>query len=294
MKHSTIATIRNNVPVYVLLLPAVAYFFIFTYYPTILGIIVSFQTYRLTSKSDWVGLKNYGAVLHSIGFWNVVKNTFIIGFAGLAANIVAPVTIALLLNEIVRSTGKKVVQTALFIPHLFGWVVVSGIWIFVFAPDRGMMNIVLRAIGLPVVEVMSRPEWGKPLVVFLMVWKDAGYLCVLYLASIVGIDPGLYESAAIDGAGRFRQAISITLPSIVPTIKVLAILGVTGVFQLFDPIWVLRNGGNNRAIDTIMLFVKQQGLDRLQFGFTSAISVMLFIVILAITLSTQRLVGYRL
>jgi putative aldouronate transport system permease protein len=287
-------TLRNTLPVYVLALPAFLYFAIFTYYPTVLGFLVSFQTYRLVGKSDWVGLANYAKVIHTYGFWNVAWNTLVLGLANMVVGTLVVILIALLLNEILRSFWKKVIQTAIFIPHLFGWVVVTGIWYYVLAIDRGILNSLLVALGVEPVHFLSAAEWGKPLVVFLGLWKDAGYSCILYLAAIAGINPELYESAVIDGAGRLRQAFSITLPSLVPTIKILAILGITGMFQIFDPIWVLRNNGNNMAIDTIMIYVKQYGIDRMQMGYTSAISVLLFIVILVITLATKQGLRYKI
>lgn len=289
-----VTTLRNTVPIYVLALPAILYFAIFTYYPTVLGFIVSFQTYRLVGPSDWVGLANYAKVLQTFGFWNVAWNTVVIGFSSLVVGTVVVILVALLLNEILRPAGKKVIQTAIFIPHLFGWVVVAGIWYYVLALDRGILNILITRLGGEPVHFLSKAEWGKPLVVFLGLWKDAGYSCILYLAAIAGINPELYESAVIDGAGRLRQAASITLPSLVPTVKILAILGITGMFQIFDPIWVLRNYGNNMAIDTIMIYVKQYGIDRMQMGYTSAISVLLFLVILAITLATKQTLRYKI
>jgi len=289
-----LTTLRNTFPIYLLALPALLYFAIFTYYPTALGFLVSFQTYRLVGKSTWVGLANYAAVLHTFGFWNVAWNTVVIGLSGMIAGTAVVILIALLLNEILRSAWKKVIQTAIFIPHLFGWVVVVGIWYYVLALDQGILNIFLVKIGLEPVPFLSKAEWGKPLVVFLGMWKDSGYSCILYLAAMAGINPELYESAVIDGAGRLRQVVSITLPSLVPTIKVLAILSITGMLQIFDPVWVLRNNGNNMAIDTIMIYVKQYGIDRMQMGYTSAISIFLFLVILAITLVTKQALRYRI
>jgi putative aldouronate transport system permease protein len=286
--------INATVPLYVMALPALAYFIIFTYYPAVLGFIISFQTYRLVGASDWVGLANYARVISTPGFWNVAWNTVAIGFSCLVLGIVIPVIISLLLNEVYRPIWKKIVQTAIFIPNLFGWVVVTGIWMYVLAPDRGILNILLGKLGVNPIHFMSTAQWGKPLIIFLSMWKDSGYLCILYLASIAGINPELYESAVIDGAGRLSQAVHITLPSLVPTIKVMGILGITGMFKLFDPVWVLRNNGNNMAIDTVMIYVKQFGVDRLQMGYTSAISVFIFIAILSVTLITKKALRYTI
>jgi putative aldouronate transport system permease protein len=286
--------IRSTLPLYVMALPALVYFFLFTYYPAVLAFIISFQTYRLVGQSDWVGLANYARVISTPGFWNVAWNTVAIGFSCLLLGIIIPVAISLLLNEVLSFLWKRVVQTAIFIPNLFGWVVVTGIWMYVLAPDRGILNLLLGRIGVSPIHFMSTAAWGKPLIIFLSMWKDSGYLCILYLAAIAGINPELYESAVIDGAGRLRQVVHITLPSLVPTIKVMGILGVTGMFKLFDPVWVLRNNGNNMAIDTVMIYVKQYGVDRLQMGYTSAISVFIFIAILSVTLITKKALRYTI
>jgi putative aldouronate transport system permease protein len=285
--------LRQLLPIYVLALPALIWFSIFVYYPTVLGFTVSFQKYRLVGRSEWVGLDNYIQIFTTPGFWTVVKNTVIIGGIYLVLSITIPVIIALLLNEISRSLWKRIVQTSIYIPHLFGWAVIAGIWIYVLAMDRGFLNSILEAMGVRPIPFMAKMEYGKPLVLFLSMWKEVGYLCILYLASITTISSDLYEAAVIDGASRFRQALSITLPSIMPTIKVLAILNITQVFRLFDPIWVLRNPGNFHAIDTVMIHLKQYGIDRFQMGYASAISVLLFIVILVFTLATKQGVRYR-
>lgn len=285
--------IQKNAAVYLMALPALVWFLAFVYYPAGLGLIVSFQKYRLVSRPEWVGFANYARVFSSPGLWRVVGNTVVIGGVTLVLNIAIPVTVALLLNEIHRGWWKKGLQTSLYISHLFGWVVIAGIWIFVLSPDKGILNILLRDLfGIRPIHFLSTEEYGKPLIILLIIWKELGYLCILYLASISTINPELYESALIDGAGRFKQMRYITLPSIVPTIKILAILGVTNVFKLFDPVWVLRNAGNSETVDTIMIYVKQFGIDQFQFGYTSAISALVFFVILLTTLATKRFVGY--
>ncbi len=286
--------IRKLFPIYLMAFPAFIWFIIFVYYPAILGFIVSFQKFHLISKNEFIGFENYIKVFNTPNFWNVLINTFVIGIFTLALNVACPIIVALLLNEITRNLLKRFVQTSIFIAHLFSWVAIAGIWIYVLALDKGFLNIFLEHIGLHPIPFMSSMKFGKPLVIFLIVWKEVGYLSILYLASITTINPELYEAAVIDGASRFKQALSITIPSLVPTIKVLIILGITEMFKLFDPIWVLRNPGNSQTIDTVMIYVKLYGIDRFQFGYTSAISVLIFLAILIITIATKQGLKYRI
>ncbi len=244
--------LRNARPIYLLLLPAFAWFVVFVYYPAAFGFVAG------------------------------ILNVFV------------PVVIALLLNEITRSWWKRTIQTIIYIPHLFGWVVIAGVWIYILSMDKGLLNIALERFGVPTVPFMAKAELGKPLVIFLLNWRELGYLCILYLASITTINPETYEAALMDGAGRLRQAISITLPSLVPTIKILSILTITQMFKLFDPIWVLRNAANADSIDTVMIYLKQFGVDRFQVGYGSAISIFIFLFVLAVTLFTKRGLRYRI
>ncbi|MEW5814747.1 MAG: ABC transporter permease subunit [Spirochaetota bacterium] len=287
------AALKKSLPLYILAAPAFIWFITFVYYPAVLGFVVSFQKYRIIGKSEWIGLQNYLRVFTTPGLIQVVANTLTIGLFSLILNLLFPVLTALLLNEALRALWKKIIQTSIFIAHLFSWVVVAGIWIYILAPDKGLLNIALSKMHLEPIHFMSSSEYGKPLVIFLILWKDVGYLCILYLATISNINPELYEAALMDGAGRFQQAIRITLPSLVPTIKILMILEITGLFQLFDPIWVLRNSGNSLAIDTVMIYLKKYGIDQFQIGYASAISSLIFITVLAFTLITKQGVRYR-
>ncbi len=252
-----IAVIRKTIPLYFLLFPAILYFALFTYIPVFYGFLISFQKYSLMGNTRWVGLAHYIEVFTTHGFWNAFSNTLIIGFGSMLIGIPAAVGTAILLNELLRPFIKRFIQTAIYIPHLFGWVVVAGLWMYIFAPDYGLLNVIRKNMGLEPLLVMILPQYGKDLVIGLVLWKDIGFSSILYLAAITQINPELYESAVLDGAGRLRQIFSITIPSLIPTITILAILGITGIFKLFDPVYVLRNSGNAESINVLMHYPSQ-------------------------------------
>jgi putative aldouronate transport system permease protein len=277
---------------YLLMLPAIAYFVIFAYFPVANGIRISFQDFRFIGESRFVGFKNYVEAIHTHGFWQAFVNTVILGSGNVIFTAFIPMLLALLLNEVRFAPWKRSIQTLIYMPHLFSWVIVGGIWIFMLSPDAGIINVVRSLLGLDAIYFMSKEVYARPIMIGVNLWKQAGFVCILYLASIAGINPELYEAAMIDGAGSLKRALYITIPELLGTLKVVLLLNIMGALRIFNQIYVMRNEVIAPKIDVLMYYVYVRGLVQFKIGYASAISMIVFTITLLITIISNRFIKY--
>lgn len=275
------------------MLPILAYFCLFSFYPLIRGFIISFQNFRLIGNRPFVGFDNYAAVLRDTAFWDAFQNTLIIGVGSLVIGFVMPIILALSLNEVMSTWFKKVTQMVVYLPHLFSWVVVGGMWIMMLSPDTGIVNQILLAFGTDKpIGFMSSSFYARGVMIFTSVWKEMGFTCILYLAAIVSINPALYEAAKIDGASRWQAVRYITLPSLLSTMKVVIMLNVLSILRMFDQIFVMRNGAIARKVDVIMMYTYQKGILEFKIGIATAAGFLVIFATLIITFATRFLIRY--
>ncbi|MGC4108217.1 MAG: ABC transporter permease subunit [Thermomicrobiales bacterium] len=292
MGNRTMQRMRSHLWLYAMILPVIAYFCVFVYYPLYQGVISSFQDFKLLGGTQWVGTQNYTDVLHDATFWQVVRNTLLIGGGILLLGFFPPILLALGLNEIWLMIFKKTAQTAVYLPHLFSWVVIGGMWIYLLNPSGGLVNELLGQIDVGPIRFLTNSTWARGVMIVLPIWKDMGYSAIIYLAAITAISPSLYEAARIDGASRFQQAYQITLPMLKPTMKVVFMLNILGLLRIFDQIYVMRNGVIKRSVDVIMTYVYDTGILKYKIGFASAISVMVLLATLAMTAVVWKITGF--
>ncbi len=219
-------------------LPAAIWYAVFCYLP-MFGLIIAFKNYRITAgkgflynlfHSKWVGFDNFKFFLESNTFNMLLRNTILYNVVFIVLGIVIPVTLAILISQLYNSKLSKTYQTMMFFPHFISWVVVSY---FVFAflnPDKGLMNIIVNFFGGEKILWYSEPKYWPYILILMQVWKTVGYSMVVYLASITGIDPSLYEAALLDGASKWQQAKYITLPLLKPIMVMMFILSVGRIF----------------------------------------------------------------
>jgi putative aldouronate transport system permease protein len=209
----------------------------------------------------------------------VLRNTLVIAFAKIILGLVVPIAFAIFLNEIKSTAYKRTLQTLVYLPHFLSWVLLAGIFIDILSPSTGIVNNLLKSVGIKPVFFLGDPKWFQPTVIITDVWKEFGWSTILYLAAITGIDPSMYESATMDGAGRFRQMISITLPGMSMIIAMLAILSIGNILNAgFDQIFNLYNTGVYETGDIIDTFVYRMGLIDAKFGPATAVGLLKSIV----------------
>lgn len=292
MSRSTLNQMRRYTWLYVMVLPVLIYFAVFVYYPLYEGVRTSFMETKLLGGSTYVGLDNYRTVVDDPQFWQVVRNTLLIGGGMLFIGFFPPIILALALNEVSQLLFKKTVQTAIYLPHLFSWVVIGGMWVLLLQPSGGLINELLALINIGPIQFLTSTSWARSLMIALPIWKDMGYSAIIYLAAITSLNPALYEAARIDGASRFQQMYQITLPLLTPTMKVVFMLGILGVLRIFDQIYVMKNGVIASKIDVVMTYVYTLGIQQHKLGVSSAISVMVLVSTLILTGIVWKLTGF--
>ncbi|MEG2020911.1 MAG: ABC transporter permease subunit [Oscillospiraceae bacterium] len=287
---------------FTLLLPAMILLFVFYYLP-LYGIVISFQDYSPwlgVTKSPWVGIKHYVRFLTDPVFWNVLKNTLVISFWDIAIGFTAPILFAICVSEIANRKFKVVVQTISYLPNFLSWIIVSTLFFQIFSPyASGLANRLFGLFGIEPLTYLSNPAFFKPMVVMADVWKNVGWSAILYFATMAGIDQSLYEAAYIDGAGRIKQIIHITLPGMAPIISLQFLLKLSNIFNVgFDRVFLLSNPAIGSSGDVISTYIYRVGLTQSQFSLTTAIglvqSLIGFTILVVANKASKRITGLGL
>lgn len=269
-----IEKIRRHFVLYVMLALPVLYYVVFQYIP-LLGNVIAFEDYRLAGGifgSPWVGLKHFQEAFADPMFGRAFRNTVEIGFLKLIFYFPAPIVLALLLNEVGSALFKRTIQTLVYLPNFLSWVIFGSLMYILLSPGVGPVNVGIQALGLPSIAFMNRADLFQPLVVASEILKSSGWAAIIYLAALTGVDPQLYEAAAIDGAGRWQIMRHVTIPGIAMVIATMFILQ-AGHFMYvgFDQIFVLQNPITLPTGDIIDTLVYRVGIRQARFDFTTAI-----------------------
>ncbi len=290
---------KKELPFHIMLFPAVILVLLFKYIP-LAGLSIAFQDYSPLSglfNQEWCGWENFSYVFSLSTFPRVIYNTLFIAIMKIIAGIVVPVTVALLLNEIRNVMYKRTLQTIVYLPHFISWVALAGIFLDVLSMD-GVINKLLSSIGLDPIYFLGDEKVFPYTMVVTDTWKTFGWNTIVYLAAITGISPVLYEAAALDGAGRFKQIIHVAIPSILPIVLLMTVLSIENVLRAgFDQIFNLYSPLVYSTGDIIDTYVYRMGILSAQFGSATAVglfqSVVSFILILGGYWAADKIAGYR-
>lgn len=265
--------IARNWDVYLLALPGLALLILFRYLP-MYGVVIGFKDFNVIKGilgSDWVGLENFTRLMSSDAFKRAFVNTVVLSVLRILFGMPFPLLLAILMNEVRNVLFKRTVQTVVYIPHFISWVVIAGIFIDLLSPSTGLINRAIEALGGKPIFFMTSLKWIRTVVVGSEIWKESGWGAIIYLAAIMGIDPQLYQAAAIDGAGRLRQTWYVTLPALGGTFIVLLIMQMGSVMHAnFEQIYTIYNPQVYAQIDVIDTYVFRTAFDTLDFGYTTA------------------------
>ena len=290
---------KRDLPLHLMLLPGALIVLVFKYIP-MAGLAIAFQDYSPVFglfEQDWCGWDNFTYIFSLSTFPRVVYNTIFIALMKIVAGILVPVTFALLLNEVRRVRYKRVLQTVVYLPYFISWVALAGIFLDVLSLD-GVINRTLASLGLKTVYFLGDEKVFPYTMVITDIWKTFGWNTIVYLAAITGVDEALYEAAYLDGAGRFRQTLHVTLPSIMPIVMLMSILSVGNVLRAgFDQIFNLYSPLVYSTGDIIDTFVYRLGILSAQFGPATAVglfqSAVSFVLIIGGYCLADRIAGYR-
>ena len=283
---------NRDIPIYLLLLPALGLLFVFNYIP-MSGILMSFEDYsswKGLTGSEWVGLKHFIYFLSDSNFWRVMGNTLIINFYSILFGLPFPLIFALMLNEVRSKWFKKTLQTVSYLPYFISWVVVASIVTTVLSPDGGLVNLLLGKLGIEPTYFLTKEQYFRPILVISGIWKDFGMNAVYYIAALAGIDPQLYEAASMDGAGKWKQLFHITLPGVKNMFILLLILRVGTMVTIgFEQVFLLYNPTVYSVGDVISTYTYRLGIEQSQYSLTTAIGFTQSIVNFALVFGTNRL-----
>lgn len=284
--------LKQNVHLYLMLLPVLAFYIIFKYIP-MSGLIIAFKNYNFADgmlHSPWVGWKNFELLFTTSNTVQIIWNTFWLSLLNLVVGFPVPIILALMINEAGKKWFKKSIQTIVYLPHFFSWVIVSGIVLTLFATDNGSINKLLGLLSMETRSFLYESFSWTAIFVGSGVWKEMGYSTIIFLAALTTIDPSLYESSSIDGASKWRQIWHITLPGIRPTIILLLILAMGRVMEVgFDQVYNLQNQAVAGVSEVISTYVYKMGLQQAQFSITTAMGLFESVIGLVLVIGVNRI-----
>lgn len=291
---------KKHLALTLMFLPVIVYFIVFKYVP-MGGIVIAFKNYKIKQGifgSAWCGLDNFTKAFATPTFARSVKNTLVISGLKLLFGFPAPILLALMLNEVTHIRFKKTVQTITYLPHFLSWVVLAGMFQQLLSPNNGAVNAVLKQVfGLKdSIYFLGSNQYFRGTLIVTDIWKNVGWSSILYLATISGIDPALYEAATVDGASRWQCTRYITFPSLVSTIVVMLILNIGSIMDAgFDQVFNLYNSAVYQTGDIIDTYVYRYGIGDMKYSLATAVglfkNVIAFVLVVGTNLIARRISG---
>jgi putative aldouronate transport system permease protein len=275
---------------YLLLFPGLLYFVCFYYLP-LLGNIIAFQDYSPYLgffRSAWVGLSNFTSVFSDPEIGTVIINTLVISLLQIIFAFPVGIILSLMLNALISERFKRFMQSVVYLPHFIGWVIIISIWQQLFGGD-GMINHLITGLGGHPINIMTNPDFFKPLVVLQVIWKETGWSTILFMAAITSIDASLYEAAVVDGASKWRRMWHITLPGIRGVIILLLILRIGNILNTgFEQIFLQRNAVGLNVADVIDTFVYDRGIINGDWSLAAAIALIKTVIAALLVYSANK------
>ena len=292
IRAELVRRINKNKLIYLMISPGLLFFFIYKYIP-MYGLIIAFQDYKPYKGilgSDWVGLEHFTRLFSEPQFWMIFKNTLILFGLNLFIYFPIPIILALMLNEVRVHAFKRTVQTLIYIPHFMSWVIIVSISYVLLTMDGGLVNSILESFGLQKINFLLSESWFRPMYILQVIWREAGWGTIIFLAAIAAVDPSMYEAARMDGASRFQQIWHITIPSIKGVIVTLLILKIGDVLELgFEHVYLLLNASNREVGEIFDTYVYVTGLKQGQYSYSTAIGLFKGLVGLILVMVANKL-----
>lgn len=270
------------------ILPNFVGFALFTLVPVVTALGLSFMEWNAFSSPEWVGIDNFRQLLDDENFWVALKNTTYYAVGHIPLTMVVALALAVTLNR--KLKGVNFFRTAAFFPYITSLVAVAVVWNMLFNPSLGPVNQFLEFLGIsdPPGWVAST-DWAMPAVIITSVWRDMGFYMILFLAGLQTIPEEYYEAARVDGAHAWQRFWHVTLPCLRPTTFFVLVMVTIQSFKVFDLIVVMTEGGPGRATLVLSQLIYREGIREGRFGYSSAIALSLFVIILVVTVFQFRL-----
>jgi putative aldouronate transport system permease protein len=273
-KQSFVKYFKQNIWLYIFLIPGFVYLFIFNYVP-MYGIIIAFKNFTPVKGiigSPWIGLNNFEYLFKSKDFLSVLKNSIVLSILRMLWGFPAPILLAIMLNEVKNFKFKKGVQTIVYLPHFISWVVLAGMVSLFLAPSGGIVNKFIELLGGKPISFLTEVKYFRTILICTEIFKEIGWGTIIYLAAMTGIDPQLYEAAIIDGASRIQRIRYITIPGIATTIVVLLVLRMGSILRNgFEQVFLLQTPLVYSVSDIFETYTYRVGLLEGRFSYSTAV-----------------------
>ena len=277
---------------YVILLLAIIYYFVFMYVPLIWGVEISFKDMKIGSTiqdAPWVGWKNYKYFFQNKSMLKLLRNTLIISINSMIWGFLPPILLTIAIFDLRSKKYQKFCQTMVYIPHFFSWVIIYGI-VFAFFSGNGFVNGIIRALGGTEVGFLTSKKAFLPLLIGTQIWQSVGWSTILYFAALTSVDTELYDAAKIDGAGPIQRIRAVTFPAMKPVITFSLIMSLGGVLGTnFEQIMMFYNSALYDVADVIDTWVYRVGLGQMQYSYGTATSMMRSVVGLVLMVSANTI-----
>ena len=266
--------LKLSAPLYLLMLPSIVIFLIFTYYP-MYGVIIAFKNFTPVDGiwgSSWAGLKYFKQFFNSYQFWPTIRNTLVISFYTILVTFPLPIALALLCNQMKALRFKKFFQVVTYLPHFISTVVMCGMIILFLSPSTGIIAKIVGMLGFKLPNLMGTASAFPDIYVWTEAWQHVGWDSILYIATLSTVDPTLYEAATMDGASKWHKVIYIDLPALLPTATIMFIMRMGSVMSVgFEKVYLLQNTLNSSTSEILSTYVYKMGLVSNQYSLSSAI-----------------------
>lgn len=278
----------------IMMIPAVVYYILFHYLP-MYGVLLAFKDFKITQGiigSPWAGLHHFEKIINDTYFYTVLKNTLIISLSKLVFGFPVPIIFALLLSEISNMKFKRLAQTVSYLPHFISWVVMAGIFFTLFSLD-GPINGIVKLLGGDPMLFLADDRYFRTILVATSIFQSFGWGSIIYFAAISSIDPQLYEAAVLDGAGRFKRMVYISIPMLAPVIAIMLILSMSGILDAgFDQIFNMYNVKVYNVSDIIDTYVYRKGLIEMNYSYATAVGLFKSVVALVLIVIVNKIVKW--
>lgn len=283
---------REALAGYLFLSPAYLLFFLFIAGPLVAALVLSFFRWNLLGSSEFVGWANFTKLASDPVARTAIANTFLFTFWSIVLHIGLGLLLALAVNRAMPTALRYFLRTAYFFPLLLSWAAVALIWKYELDPNFGFIRYYLSKLSLPAPNFLIEKHWAMPAVIFVDLWRTLGFTFIILLAGLQGIPSHLYDAAKVDGAGTLRRFSRITLPMLSPTLFFAFVITFIGAFQIFEPMFIMTQGGPGDSTLSIVMYIYETGFRKFEMGYASALALIVFLVIMVVTLVQFRLSRY--
>lgn len=284
--------IKRDWDLYLLLLPGIIWFLMFCYKP-MMGLRIAFYDYNIfrgLEGSTFVGFDNFKEFISGHDFFRTVRNTFMISFWQLVVCFPFPIVLAIAITEMKNKFVSKMTQTVTFLPHFISVVVVCGLVVNFLSPSTGIVNIVLRNLGIEPIYFMVKPGYFRGIYTLMTLWQNSGFNAIVYIAALMGIDPTLYEAAIVDGAGKWKRVCAVTIPGIIPTVVTMFVLQVGKMVKVgYEAIILLYKPTTYETADVIATYAYRIGIGNRNYGLATAVGLFEALVALVMVVAANKL-----